>query len=68
MLEKTTTTTSIPTPRASQLGMPTQAAPIDRTAVGVALAVGAGVEAAGWWDVVKTVGSGLGNVGDVLFG
>lgn len=63
-----TTVTSVRTRADGPLGMPTQVAPIDRTPTGVALAASAGVEAAGWWDVVKTVGSGLGTVGDVLFG
>lgn len=35
------------------LGLPRQAAPIDRTPAGVALAAGSGVEAAGWFDLVK---------------
>jgi len=51
-----------------QLRLPAQAMPIDRTATGVALATAAGVEAAGWWDIVKTIGSGLGTVGDTLWG
>ncbi len=50
-----------------QLGLPVQAAPIDRTSTGVALADGSGVEAAGWWDIVKKVGSGLGTIGDQFF-
>ena len=35
------------------LGLPMQAAPIDRTPAGIALAAGSGIEAAGWWDVIK---------------
>lgn len=59
--------TGVTTRPESPLGMPTQAVPIDRTPAGVALAASAGVEAAGWWDVVKTVGSGLVPIGDALF-
>lgn len=59
--------TDVSTRAESALGMPTQAVPIDRTPAGVALAASVGVEADGWWDIVKGVGSGLGTVGDVLF-
>jgi len=51
-----------------QLGLPVQAAAIDRTSAGVALADGSGVEAAALWDIVKAIGSGIGHAGDQIWG
>lgn len=53
---------------AAPLFLPLQGTPVDRTPTGVALAAGAGVEAAGWWDIAKHVASGLGSIGDKVFG
>lgn len=52
---------------AGQLRLPLQAVPIDRTPAGVALAAGSGIEAAGWWDIAKKIGSGIGAIGDQIF-
>lgn len=54
--------------RSRQLSMPVQAAPIDRTPAGVALAAGSGVEASWGWDDVKKWAGTAGQIGDVLFG
>ena len=48
--------------------LPIQSSPVIRNTSGSAISGQNGVEASGWWDVVKKVGSGIGTVGDVLFG
>ncbi len=46
---------------------PIQSAPVVRTATGVPMSSGNGVEASGWWDIAKKIGSGLGVIGDQIF-
>lgn len=46
---------------------PIQSAPVTRNVTGAPISNGNGVEASGWWDIVKAVGSGLGTVGDAIF-
>jgi hypothetical protein len=47
--------------------LPIQAAPVERTITGAPVSSENGVEASGWWDIIKGVGSGIGKVGDLLF-
>ncbi len=43
--------------------LPIQSAPVVRTIAGTPMSRGNGVEASGWWDIVKSVGHGLGTIG-----
>lgn len=66
-MHETTRETRAYGPAAGRLCLPMQAAPVDRTPSGVALAAGSGVEAAGLWDSIKTGAGIAGKIGDMFF-